>query len=286
MTRAHRPPTGDGRLSPQAEAALGRLRAELGRERYEAAQLPGPTALDHVQGSLGLPVVLEHGGQARPWMTWAFAALAVVLGARARWRQSEEEWSSPPLALQFEATPEALVEPTSDGALFERALESAFTPASWPALFIGAYFFLLFASRAEHLLGRARVAGLFAGGLLAAALAQLPQLDGAELPPAFLLGATGASAAFTVLRAPRTRVAVLLGMGWGVLRLGDDAWLRLPLWFWALLAAGQQFLFASVLGFEPLTPLLAAALVGAAAAAPALARSWRSPAQPRPSTRL
>jgi membrane associated rhomboid family serine protease len=288
MTRARKAPSDDARLSPQAEAALARLRFELGRERYDEAQVPAPSTLDHVAGSLGLPVLLEPDDAAHPWVTWIAGALAVLVGARALWRGSDEEESSRNLARELGLTLKdaTTAAPAESSGLLEQAFESAFTPASWPQLLFGAYFFVLFAARAESLLGRARVAALLTCGLIAAAVAQLPRSDAEDASPAFLLGATTACAAFAVLRTPRVRVAALLGMGWSVLRIGDSPWLQLPLWFWALLAAGQYALYASVWGFEPLAPVFAAALVGAAAAAPSVARRWGSRAQPSPSTRL
>ncbi len=91
---------------------------------------------------------------------------------------------------------------------------------------------------------------------------------------------------FMALRSPRLRIGVLLGMGFGVLSSSGSPWLRIPLCVWALLAPGQHALFASALGVEPLAPMICAALVSAAAAAPALARNWQRRAQPSPSTRL
>ncbi len=188
---------------------------------------------------MGVSAITSTGAARARWVTWIAGALAVLVGARALWRGSDEEGSSRNLARELGLTLEDATTgaPAEPSGLLEQAFESAFTPASWPQLLFGAYFFVLFAARAESLLGRARV-------------------------------------------------AALLGMGWSVLRIGDSPWLQLPLWFWALLAAGQYALYASVWGFEPLAPVFAAALVGAAAAAPSVARRWGSRAQPSPSTRL
>lgn len=277
-------------LSPRAQEALGHMHAELGRERYDEAQLPQPTALDHVPAALGLPVALFEHNLVRPWATWTFGAGAACVGAAQLWAR----WNAPgfdagldpEFARSLGMVVENASEPDATGlvSLLNVAFESAFTPRKAVALVGSLWMLHVFSAAAEHLLGAARVLALLGAGLLVAALAQFALLPGAEVQPLFLLGPTAAAAAFVVLREPFARVGVLLGFGLSLLHLNDDPWLRMPLWLWALLWALGSALYLSVLDESLLAIELCAAAVGLAAAAPGLLRRWR--AQPSPSTRL
>ncbi len=87
-------PAARSRLSPQAEAALGRLRVELNRERYKEAQIPAPRTLDHLAVALGLPVALDEDELELPWSNWAACLLAAAFGAHALRNQPEESFDT------------------------------------------------------------------------------------------------------------------------------------------------------------------------------------------------
>lgn len=270
-------------LSPRAQDALGRMHAELGRERYEQAQLPQPTVLDAVPGALGLDVLLLERGDVRPWVTHAVCVVAAFFGSVAWWNYSDYDDEGRRMMLQL-GYADANVEATSAG-LLGIAFESALHPGSslgW--LICGVWLLHNFGAAAEQLLGHTRSLALFLGGLIAAGVAQLALLPEASVQPLFLVGANAASIVFVVLRAPRARVGVFLGWSFSILRVNGEPWLRLPLWLWGALGACAHLLYMSTLDAPLLSVQLAPAAIGLAAAAPALLR--RSPAQPRPSTRL
>lgn len=273
-------------LSPRAQDALGRLHAELGRERYEQAQLAQPTTLDTVPGALGFDVLLFERGAVRPWVTHAVCLVAACVGAVAWWNHADYDDAGRQLMSQL-GLAEANVAPARAGllGLVSIALESAFHPGASLWLLLGGLWLVhTFGAAAEHQLGHARTLALFLGGLLAAGVAQLALLPEASVQPLFLVGASTASIVFVVLRAPRARVGVFLGWSFSQLLVDGEPWLRLPLWLWGALGAGAHLLYMGTLDAPLLSVPLAPAAIGLAAAAPALLR--RSPAQPRPSTRL